>query len=169
MCPFPREVLNQLQSLMELVVGKTKVQMRIPFHAVPEIVQAQRVGAVWLKSLNSESVRPTQAQLKRCFPCLGLHGTKERGKVEVLGRAQGSQGPLRLELRWQQPELFRINLSALAGKTENPHMLVLCLPEPKSSRHGWESFFTNRTWAPILGMLASSSGTVNTAKSGKSC
>uniref|UniRef100_A0A3Q2I525 Regulator of G-protein signaling 16 n=1 Tax=Equus caballus TaxID=9796 RepID=A0A3Q2I525_HORSE len=36
--------------------------------------------------------------------------------------------------------------------------------EPKSSRPGWGSFFTNQSWAPILGVLASLNGAVNTAK-----
>ena len=83
----------------------------------------------------------------------------------------GSQEPSGLEFEWHKPLLFWdfMNLSALAEQGENPHVLMLCLPEPKTSRHGWASFFTSQNWAPIPGVLASSSGAVNIAKRGKSC
>lgn len=83
----------------------------------------------------------------------------------------GSQEPSGLEFEWHKPVLFWgfMNLSALAEQGENPHALMLCLPEPKNSRHGWASFSTSQNWAPIPGVLASSSGAVNTAKRGKSC
>lgn len=82
----------------------------------------------------------------------------------------GSQKHSGLEFGWHKPVLFWgfMDLSALAEQGENPHELMLCLPEPKNSRHGWGSFFISQNWALIPGVLASSSGAVNTAKKGKS-
>lgn len=62
-----------------------------------------------------------------------------------------------------------IDFSVLTEQTESSFMLMTCVSEPKSSRHVWESFFTNQSWALILGVLASSSGVANTARRGKFC